>query len=922
MYEFAAKVTAVRVETLGSETTSALLAADTVIPVLDSGDFDESGGSVLIDGEVYTYSELDEGDETGVPSITLDAPGLTGAVAAETRVDSYNPSTAAVEVEWVADVIEEGTDVDGGAGEATIDHALIPLVGSGMPLDVGSSVTVRDDGNGEWTVINIRGETPVINLSYADPTTIPNQAATEIPTSPAIVSATGMPNTILLRTEEIDAPTLVTFQVSTDGVSWSALNTTPIHSTLFTARGLPDGTPFAEDVVYQFRTLAENNIGPAASESAAVTGQIDTSIVDSVARRVTAEEVHAGFGLFGEVNVGSDDFTLSPAGANSAHPEGGLRIVKSNGDLTHLTADDSPNLFGGNGVFDEVEVNESLRLSGETTVFGTVTFADSDIPDPTVAPTVTTYYSDEQLPVSNPAGLAVGLGGADWAVTAAGQVVTITSGAVTAARAVSNPVGITTIGASYYVLQRGVRELYVHKMSSALASEDFDTVVTIVDRFDKDRLAIGTDGTNVIIAHEAVDDDGVYSGDVVMTRYNPTTWAVVDTLTVPSVDAIGGVSYSNAGGEFAANRWILHPRNSDVKVYSTAGVNQPGDEWPRPYGKPVRGMVDSFGNNFYVIDNAGVRRVLASALDAPGATYWWSYAWVDSDTHTTLCSPEVSHVRPKRAQVFAIFPTAPQENAAGTHVANRIEVFLATSSGGTKNSQGVFPAGTKASPFLDVDTGSGGAPGSNNWATVSPPAELFTHDGDIGTGTYAASARTYALAGLDADLTTIAGLTPSNDDVIQRKSGAWTNRTMAQVKTDLALVKGDVGLGNVDNTSDVNKPVSTATQTALDLKAPASRTVNAQTGTTYTLALADANGFITFNNAGAIALTVPTNATVAFPTGTRIDIQQINSGAVTISGAGITFRSKGGLLTTNGVNAVVSLCNVGTNTWSVWGDRV
>jgi hypothetical protein len=35
----------------------------------------------------------------------------------------------------------------------------------------------------------------------------------------------------------------------------------------------------------------------------------------------------------------------------------------------------------------------------------------------------------------------------------------------------------------------------------------------------------------------------------------------------------------------------------------------------------------------------------------------------------------------------------------------------------------------------------------------------------------------------------------------------------------LALVKADVGLGNVDNTSDANKPVSTAQQTALDLKA-------------------------------------------------------------------------------------------------------
>jgi hypothetical protein len=39
-------------------------------------------------------------------------------------------------------------------------------------------------------------------------------------------------------------------------------------------------------------------------------------------------------------------------------------------------------------------------------------------------------------------------------------------------------------------------------------------------------------------------------------------------------------------------------------------------------------------------------------------------------------------------------------------------------------------------------------------------------------------------------------------------------------KAALTLVKGDVGLGNVDNTSDANKPVSTAQQTALDLKAP------------------------------------------------------------------------------------------------------
>jgi hypothetical protein len=44
----------------------------------------------------------------------------------------------------------------------------------------------------------------------------------------------------------------------------------------------------------------------------------------------------------------------------------------------------------------------------------------------------------------------------------------------------------------------------------------------------------------------------------------------------------------------------------------------------------------------------------------------------------------------------------------------------------------------------------------------------------------------------DADLTQVAGLTPANDDVLQRKGGVWTNRTPAQLKTDLAIGTGDV----------------------------------------------------------------------------------------------------------------------------------
>jgi hypothetical protein len=62
--------------------------------------------------------------------------------------------------------------------------------------------------------------------------------------------------------------------------------------------------------------------------------------------------------------------------------------------------------------------------------------------------------------------------------------------------------------------------------------------------------------------------------------------------------------------------------------------------------------------------------------------------------------------------------------------------------------------------------------------------------------------------------------------------------------------------------------------------------LNDQTGTSYTLVLTDAGKTVTFNNAAAVTLTVPTNASVAYETGTCIYFTNKGAGAVTIAAAG------------------------------------
>lgn len=140
----------------------------------------------------------------------------------------------------------------------------------------------------------------------------------------------------------------------------------------------------------------------------------------------------------------------------------------------------------------------------------------------------------------------------------------------------------------------------------------------------------------------------------------------------------------------------------------------------------------------------------------------------------------------------------------------------------------------------------------------------------------------------------------------------------------VTLIKGDVGLGNVDNTADANKPVSTATQTALDNK------VSTNLGGRETVSVNNAaSGAVTLNlsNGNIFSLQLTGNITSLGISGAinntgcscTIYLTQDATGSRTVSWPA-SFKWSGGTLpvlstAANAVDIVVCESIDGGTTW-------
>jgi hypothetical protein len=152
--------------------------------------------------------------------------------------------------------------------------------------------------------------------------------------------------------------------------------------------------------------------------------------------------------------------------------------------------------------------------------------------------------------------------------------------------------------------------------------------------------------------------------------------------------------------------------------------------------------------------------------------------------------------------------------------------------------------------------------------------------------------------------------------------------TLVDAKGDLiaasaadTVVRVPIGTAGQVLTVDLDAPSGLAWESP-DVTAPVF-TINAQTGTAYTLVLGDFTTptFVRMSNASANNLTVPPNSSVAVPVGGSVVLHQYGVGQTTVlPGSGVTIRSFLSAMKLAGQYATATLLKLATNEWLLSGD--
>jgi len=318
-------------------------------------------------------------------------------------------------------------------------------------------------------------------------------------------------------------------------------------------------------------------------------------------------------------------------------------------------------------------------------------------------------------------------------------------------------------------------------------SELFDEAIEIAKDGMQEELVSGTNiktinGNSLLGSGDLTIEGGGATPTGYYGQYqdNVTQTAAVANTGYPikfrTLDYSNGVSVVSNSRITIANTGIYNLQFS-VQLENSSSQEYDVTIWLRKNGTDVAG---SAGFISVASSHGGVHGHVLSAwnylIDAVGRDY---YELVWSVTNTAVTMPYYPGALPPPSAASAIFTVTQQAGImAGTGM---------TALNGLTDAVQTISTGTTGSDFNVASSGT--------IHTFNLPTASATKRGALST----------------ADWTTFNGKEPSI-------TAGTTSQYYRGDKTFQTLDKSAVGLGNVDNTSDANKPVSTATSTALGLK--------------------------------------------------------------------------------------------------------
>ena len=229
------------------------------------------------------------------------------------------------------------------------------------------------------------------------------------------------------------------------------------------------------------------------------------------------------------------------------------------------------------------------------------------------------------------------------------------------------------------------------------------------------------------------------------------------------------------------------------------------------------------------------------------------------------------------------------------------------------------------------------------WTSANPTLasgefgyETDTGKFKIGDGSTAWNSLSYKAAGTVTSITAGTGLsggTITASGTIAIDTATTGDVSTAQTLTNKTLTTPTLTLSTTTNSAEghiawdsTNDKIIVGDGSSTKEFASSTLAFNAQTGTTYTFVLADKDKLVTASNASAQTYSIPTNASVAYPIGTQINIIQIGAGQVTIqavTSGTTTVSSTGATATAPKLRAQYSSATcikAGTDLWYVVGD--